>query len=68
MRLSSRAAGLAESQTLRLSAEVSRLRASGENVVSLLEGEPDLPVAEAVLAAVQGALRGGKTRYSQASG
>lgn len=68
MRLSSRAAGLAESQTLRLSAEVARLRASGENVVSLLEGEPDLPVAESVLAAVQGALRSGKTRYSQSSG
>lgn len=68
MRLSSRAAGLAESQTLRLSAEVSRLRLCGENIVSLLEGEPDLPVAEPVLAAVQGALRGGKTRYSQSSG
>lgn len=68
MRLSSRAAGLAESQTLRLSAEVSRLRGAGEDVVSLLEGEPDLPVAEPVLAAVQTALRGGKTRYSQAAG
>lgn len=68
MRLSSRAAGLAESQTLRLSAEVARLRGAGENVVSLLEGEPDLPVAEPVLAAVEGALRGGRTRYSQAAG
>jgi aspartate aminotransferase len=68
MRLSSRAAGLAESQTLRLSAEVGRLRAEGKSVVSLLEGEPDLPVAEPVLAAVAGALRGGQTRYSPSSG
>ncbi|TBR18311.1 pyridoxal phosphate-dependent aminotransferase [bacterium] len=68
MRLSSRAAGLAESQTLRLWSEVARLRAAGEKVVSLLEGEPDLPVAEPVLAAVQGALKSGATRYSQSAG
>lgn len=68
MRLSSRAAGLAESATLRLGAEVARLRAEGRSVVSLVEGEPDLPVAAPVLAAVESALRSGKTRYSPASG
>lgn len=68
MRLSSRAAGLAESSTLRIGAEVARLRAEGKSVVSLLEGEPDLPVPAPVVDAVAGALRDGKTRYSPSSG
>ena len=68
MRFSSRVRGVAESRTLQLSAEVARRRASGADVVSFLEGEPDLPVPEPVLRATADALRAGRTRYSSSSG
>ncbi len=68
MRFSSRALGAAESETLRLSNEAGRLRAEGREVLSLLEGEPDLPVPEAVIRATQEALARGRTRYSSSTG
>lgn len=68
MRVSSRAGAVAESRTLRLSSEAARLRREGVDVVSLLEGEPDLPVPEAVVRATQEALRAGRTRYSASAG
>lgn len=68
MRVSSRARAVAESRTLRLSAEAQRLRAEGVDVISLLEGEPDLPVPEAVLRATREALSAGRTRYSASAG
>src|SRR6185312_4922631 len=68
MRLSSRARAVAESATLRLSLEAARLRESGVDVIGLLEGEPDLPVPEAVLKATESALRAGRTRYSASTG
>ena len=68
MRFSSRVASAAESETLRLSTAVARLRAGGADVVSLLEGEPDLPVPDAVLRATEQALRAGRTKYSPSAG
>ncbi|MCR4294155.1 MAG: pyridoxal phosphate-dependent aminotransferase [Elusimicrobia bacterium] len=68
MRLSSRAASVAESATLRLSAAASRLRAGGREILSLLEGEPDLPVPAAVREATRRALARGETRYGDAAG
>jgi aspartate aminotransferase len=68
MRVSSRARSVAESLTLRLSSEAARLRGEGVDVVSLLEGEPDLAVPEAVLRATQEALSAGRTRYSASAG
>lgn len=68
MRVSSRALAVAESRTLRLSSEAARLRGEGVDVLSLLEGEPDLPVPEAVSRAVEEALRAGRTRYSASAG
>jgi aspartate aminotransferase len=68
MRLSKRALGVSESETLRLSVEISRLRAAGETVVSLLEGEADIPAPPAVVAATAAAGREGFTRYSASSG
>lgn len=68
MRVSSRARAVAESRTLRLSSEAARLRGKGVDVISLLEGEPDLPVPEAVVRATQEALRAGRTRYSASAG
>jgi len=68
MRLSSRAQGVAESATLRLSLEAARLRESGVEVLSMLEGEPDLPVPQPVIKATEDALRAGRTRYSASTG
>lgn len=68
MRFSSRARGVAESATLRLWAEAARLRASGADVIGMLEGEPDLPVPEPVLRATEAALKAGRTRYSAPTG
>ncbi len=68
MRLSKRAGAVAESATLRLSVAAARLRSEGREVLSLLEGEPDLPVPPAVREATRRALARGETRYSDASG
>lgn len=68
MRLSSRAEAVSESATLRLSAAAARLRAGGREVLSLLEGEPDLPPPPAVREATRRALARGLTRYSDAAG
>jgi len=68
MRLSSRALAAAESETLRLSSEAARLRADGREILSLLEGEPDLPVPEPVIRATIEALKNGRTRYSRSTG
>ncbi len=68
MRFSSRALAVSESETLRLSNEAARLRAEGREILSLLEGEPDLPVPEPVIRATQEALAKGLTRYSSSTG
>lgn len=68
MRLSSRGAAVAESATLRLAAELSRLRAAGKDVISLLEGESELDPPATVTAATAQALKQGLTRYSNAAG
>ena len=68
MRFSSRALSLAESETLRLSNTVARLRSEGQDIIGLLEGEPDLAVPDTVLRATEVALRAGKTKYSSSSG
>jgi len=53
---------------LRLSTEAARLRAEGADILSLLEGEPDLPVPAAVIRATEEALRAGRTKYSASAG
>ena len=68
MKFSSRAIAVAESATLKLSAEAARLRAGGVDVIGFLEGEPDLPVPDGVLRATEAALRAGRTRYSASTG
>lgn len=68
MKFSSRALGVSESETLRLSNLAARLRAEGRDIVGFLEGEPDLPVPEPVIRATAAALAAGKTRYSASTG
>ena len=43
MGLSRRALAVSESETLRIAAEMAAMRRKGADVVSLLEGEPELP-------------------------
>ena len=68
MRLSRRTQAVAESETLRLFTEMGRLRREGREIVSLLEGEADLPAPKEVEAATIRALRAGQTRYCASSG
>ncbi len=68
MKFSNRTLDVAESETLALSNKATQLRQSGKDIISLLEGEPDLPVPEAVIKATQEALRAGRTRYSASTG
>ncbi len=68
MKLSKRAGAIAESATLRLSTTAARLRAEGREILSLLEGEPDLPVPPAVREATRRSLARGETRYSDSAG
>ncbi|HVE13648.1 MAG TPA: pyridoxal phosphate-dependent aminotransferase [Elusimicrobiota bacterium] len=68
MRLSARASSVSESRTLGLWTELARLRAAGEDVVGLLEGEADLPPPPEVVSAVARAVRSGATRYSHSAG
>lgn len=68
MKLSRRAEAIAESATLRLSTAAARLRGEGREILSLLEGEPDLPVPPAVREATRRALARGETRYSDSTG
>ena len=68
MRLSSRAAAIGESETLRLWRAVAERRAVGRDVVSLLEGEPSLPVPPEALDAAAEALRAGRVKYSDSAG
>jgi aspartate aminotransferase len=68
MKFSSRARAIAESETLRLSTALARLRADGADVIGLLEGEPDLPVPAEVIRATMDALSRGATKYSSSTG
>lgn len=68
MRFSSRARAVSESETLRVASDAARLRAEGKEVLSLLEGEPDLPAPEPAVAATVAALKAGRTKYSPSAG
>lgn len=57
-----------ESLTLAISARAARMKAAGQDVVSLGAGEPDFPVPEPVAQAGVDAIRAGRTRYTPAAG
>lgn len=65
---SKRVLAIAESTTLRLSAEIGRLRRDGQKIINLLEGESDLPTPGKIKALTIQALRGNQTRYSDLMG
>ena len=67
-RLSERAASLAPSMTLAITAKAKELRAAGEDVIGLGAGEPDFDTPEHIKAAAAQALADGFTKYTPAAG
>lgn len=68
MKLNARASNVSLSTTLALDARAQELIAAGHDVVNMTAGQPDFPAPEAVQAAAERAVRGGKVRYTPASG
>ena len=66
--ISKRAASLAPSLTLSISAKAKELRAAGEDVIGLGAGEPDFDTPEHIKEAAVKALADGFTKYTPASG
>ena len=67
-RLSERAASLAPSMTLAITAKAKELKAAGEDVIGLGAGEPDFDTPEHIKGAAAKALAGGFTKYTPAAG
>ena len=66
--ISSRAASLAPSLTLAISAKAKELRARGEDVIGLGAGEPDFDTPQHIKDAAAQALADGFTKYTPSSG
>jgi len=66
--LSTRALGISPSPTVAVDARYKDLLAAGRPVLSLGAGEPDLPLPEVGVKAINCALKEGKTRYSHMAG
>ena len=67
-RLSERAASLAPSMTLAITAKAKELKAAGEDVIGLGAGEPDFDTPEHIKDAAAKALADGFTKYTPAAG
>ncbi|SVD76953.1 uncharacterized protein METZ01_LOCUS429807, partial [marine metagenome] len=67
-KLSERAASLAPSMTLAITAKAKELKAAGEDVIGLGAGEPDFDTPEHIKEAAAKALAGGFTKYTPAAG
>lgn len=68
MRLSKRAANIAASATLAVSAKAKQMKADGIDVVSFGAGEPDFDTPTSIKDAAKEALDKGLTKYAPASG
>ena len=68
IRLSKRAAGIAESATLAVTAKAKRMKAEGIDVVSFGAGEPDFDTPEFIKDAAKEGLDKGLTKYAPARG
>ena len=68
MELSSRIEQVSASPTLGISAEAGRLRAQGEDVISLGAGEPDFATPQHIKKAGREAIKAGMTNYTDTQG
>ena len=67
-RLSERAASLAPSMTLAITAKAKELKAAGKDIIGLGAGEPDFDTPEHIKEAAAKALADGFTKYTPAAG
>ncbi len=68
MKLAARAANLAASETMAVSARAAAMRARGIDVISFAAGEPDAPPPPEAIAALTDSLARGETRYPSVLG
>ena len=68
MRITKRAAAIAPSMTLEITAKAKQMKNQGISVVSFGAGEPDFNTPEPILFAAQQAMEQGFTKYTPASG
>lgn len=68
MRYSKRAAGIAESATLKVTRRAQELRSEGREILSFSAGEPDFASPAVAVEAARQALADGFTRYTPGSG
>ena len=66
--LSERLAQIKPSPTIAISDKARELRAAGEDVISLSQGEPDFETPEHIKAAAIQAMQNGQTRYTAVDG
>ena len=66
--LTRRVLSMQESQTMRISNLANKMKAEGNDIVSLSAGEPDFPTPENVTKAAIEAIKAGFTRYTANSG
>ena len=68
MSLSAKAKSIRESETLKLGAQIEKLRKSGKEIINFAVGEPDIAVSQNVIDSAKAALDAGKIKYSNSSG
>ena len=68
MKLSRRAAGVAESATIRVTRKAAELRRAGRSILDLSAGQPDFPSPRAAVDEARRALAEGFTNYTASSG
>ena len=68
MNLSAKAKSIRESETLKLSSQIEKLRKSGKEIINFAVGEPDIAVSQNVIDSAKAALDAGKIKYSNSSG
>jgi len=68
MRFAERIDQIQESQTVRFTALMQKLKQEGRDIINFAVGEPEYPTPDTIIAATQGALEQGKTRYGPVQG
>src|SRR3989338_9663029 len=68
MSLSGKARSIKESETLKLSSQIEKLRKNGKEIINFAVGEPDIVISQDIINSTKSALDAGKVKYSNSSG
>ena len=68
MQFAERIGRIQESQTVRFTALMQKLKQEGRDIINFAVGEPEYPTPDNIIAATQDALEQGKTRYGPVQG